>query len=383
MRRNPHISVLLRTRGFVLHSVIGQVLKVNFFAQCLVVTGLSIASVLIGSLLDKTLILEGRNIGLLEHPAIWAFFGLQIALPLSIRYSLNKLGSSEARTPDPARPDPDFSKAVTNKLHTFFLLTNVNSRAIATICYFVGLVAFVWNTYQNQLPGIIVPYDFWDSSNHVWGYWITRVYKFYLFVWFLPYIALIHFAVLTVTLTLIRERRLSGELKLQPFHPDGLGGLGFVPGLVTTPVIVTLLFASIPTAGAFEVHRAFDITPLMGLTIILISTVLAYGIPILYLRTDLVALKRETVQKLRLLQQSYYSRITEHRDLEFETIRRANEALAYFEKICARVDSISNYPHLARLLKYLGLAVTTSVASFILKLYEILGPIIVPLLKRA
>jgi hypothetical protein len=382
MRQSSRISGLLKTGGFAAHYYLGRWLKIGFAAQCFLVAGISVLVILASSVLDRTLLLHGRDVGLLEHPAIWAFFILQIALPLAIGRSLQKLSNSGGAFRRPTQPELEFAATVLTKLTAFMRLRDWASRAVAAICYTTGLIAFVWNTYQNQLPGIVVPYDFWDSSNHLLGYWTTRVYKFYLFVWFLPYIALIHSAVLIVTLRLLRERRTAGALTLQPFHPDGAGGLGFVPGLVTTPIIVTALTAALPVAGAFEVHRAADITPIMGVTIVVAGALIAYVVPILYLRTDIVALKREAVEKLRLLQQSYYSQIAARKEVEFETLRRGNEALDYFDKICARVQSISNYPHLTRLLKYIGLALTPSVASLILKLYETFGPLIIPLLRR-
>jgi hypothetical protein len=261
-------------------------------------------------------------------------------------------------------------------------LQHAPCRLTATVFYTAGLAAFVWNTYQNQLPGIIVPYDFWDSSNHPFGYWITRVYKAYLFVWLLPYASLIHAAVLSSALTIIRERRLAGTLKLQPFHPDAVGGLGYIPSLITTPIVVTLLVASLPLAGAFYIHRAFELTPLMGATIVLAGAIIAYAVPIFRLRTDIIALKRETVEKLRSLEQEYYSSVVEKRTHEFASIRLGNEALDYFDKLSSRVEAISNYPHLHRVLKYLGVTFTPSLLSFIWKAYPIFSPVIIPFLKR-
>ena len=113
-----------------------------------------------------------------------------------------------------------------------------------------SLTAFIWNTYQNQLPGVIVPWDFWDTFNHLWGFWFTRIYKLYLFCWLLPYIALVHIAILMAVLRVVRRARLLGIVELQPFAADGVGGLGFIPPLVSSPVIVTLLLSTIAVAAA-------------------------------------------------------------------------------------------------------------------------------------
>jgi hypothetical protein len=382
MRSPKSIAKVLQNGGFSIHHYVGQIFNVSFYCQCILIAAFAAISILIGSILDGTLILEGRNIGLLEHPGIWVFIGLQVALPISIRHSLKKLLKSRPKILEITKLTGRFSDLVISRILAFLRLETKESRGIATIIYGIGIAVFVWNTYQNQLPGIIVPYDFWDSKTFFWGFWICRIYKFYLYVWLFPYLVFIHVAIIMVVLRFIRQARLSGQLKLLPFHPDGLGGLGFVPNLVTTPIIITLLMGSISTAAAFEVHRATDVTPLIGLILLLGWTGGAYIVPTLFLRSDIVALKKSVIEKLRKLQQEYYSEIIEDKNINFETFRKGNEALDYFEKVSLRVQLISNYPHLRRFLQYVSLAITPSVISIILKFYFDIIPIIDPALKK-
>jgi hypothetical protein len=376
------ISAPLRAGGFALHDYVGRLLRIGFCSQCIVLAALSAVAVLIASTIDHSLILGGRNVGLFQHPTIWTFIGLQIALPLSLRSSLNKAVQNRARIRAVLKSEGGFTQQIVKPLQRFLRLQDADSKLVATIIYCVGLAAFVWNTYQNQLPGIVVPYDFWDSKNYSWGFWVTRVYKLYLFTWLLPYIALIHIGILVVVLRFVRRNRKAGKLTLLPFHPDGVGGLGFVPTLVTTPVIVTLLICSVSLFAAFEVHRALDVTPLLGLTVVVGSAAIAYVVPILFLRSDIVALKRDLADRLMSLQQAYYSSIIERPNLDFDTLRKGNEALDYFGKVSARVEAISNYPHLKRVLKFTGLALTPSIISICLSLYDHLSLIITSLSKR-
>jgi hypothetical protein len=238
------------------------------------------------------------------------------------------------------RIDGRSSDLIISPVGRFLRLQGKESRVAATFIYCAGLSAFVWNTYQNQRPGIVVPYDFWDSKTYFWGFWFTRVYKLYLFAWLLPYLAMIQAAILVVTLRFVRRVRLSGRLKLLPFHSDGVGGLGFVASLVSTPVIVTLLIGSIPTAAAFEVHRAPDVTPLIGLSALVSWALLAYIVPIFFLRSDIVAMKRETFRRLTTLEQANYLQLIKENNLDFERLRRGNEALDYFDKVCGKVREI-------------------------------------------
>lgn len=248
--------------------------------------------------------------------------------------------------------------------------------------YCIGLAAWTWNTYQNQLPGIVVPYNFWDSTTFFWGFLITRVYKLYLFVWLLPYLAMIHVAILVVTLRLVRRARVSGRLQLLPFHPDGVGGLDFVASLISTPVIVTLIVGSIATGAAFLVHRAADVTPLIGLTVLVSWASAGYFVPIFFLKSDIVAMKRELIGELRTLQQANYSQIIKAHGHDIEMLSKGKEALDYFDKVCSKVQTISNYPHLKRLIGSAGLAMIPSVISLAIKLYQGALPLIDPVLRR-
>lgn len=382
MHRPMRISTILRIGGFAFHSYVGRRFKVRFLTQCYLIAAFSALSVFVASLADHSLILSGRNVGLLQHPTIWSFIGLQIALPISIANSLKKLLKSRINIHSLIKTDHKFSESLLRPVLSFIHLETAGSKSIAALIYSVGLAAFVWNTYQNQHPGQVVPYDFWDSKTYFWGFWVTRIYKFYLFVLLLPYIALVHIAILTVTLRFIRKSRIHGNLKIIPFHADGVGGLGFIPGLITTPVIVATLISSIPTAAAFEIHRRADVTPLIGLWLLILSSGIAYIVPILFLRSDIIASKQEIIGKLRSLEQNYYARIIDGQNLDFDTLKRGSEALDYFDKVCSKIQSISNYPHLKHLIRYLGLALTPSVITVALKLYEDFLPIFHPASKK-
>ncbi|MDT4896719.1 MAG: hypothetical protein QOH25_1796 [Acidobacteriota bacterium] len=380
--RNPSgPQDILQTGGFSLHYYVGCLFKVGFLGQSCIIAVLVALVMLTGSLLDHSLILNEPNIGLLQHPALWGFPLLQIALPLVIRQSVHKLQRARLHTGEIAKVEKQSSLLSGTQIRRFLSWQDKESKLAATLIYCTGLAAFIWNTYQNQKPGIVVPYNFWDSKTYFWGFWITRAYKLYLYGWLLPYIAMIQVAILVVTLRLVRRARLSGKLKLFPFHHDGAGGLGFVASIISTPIIATLIVGSLSITVAFLVHRTADVTPLMGLIILIIWTVTAYFIPTLFLRSDIVAMKREVLEKLRTLQQKNYSRIIESHGVDLETLSKGKEALDYYDNVWEKIQKIPNYPHLKRLVRALGFAVTTTTISVALKLMDLV-PVVGRLLKK-
>lgn len=365
MRTTSHISDILQSRGFWLHKRVGRLLGVGFLGQCLIVSTICAVAILFASTADHSLFLPGRDVGLLEHPAIWGFLVLQTVLPISLARSIGKLEHTTLENGEiSSRADHD-SDLIIPAVRRFLQLKDRESQLAATLVYCTGLAAWVWNTYQNQFPGIIVPYDFWDSTTFLWGYAITRVYKVYLFVVVLPYLAMIHIGILFAILRLVRRSRLSGKLRLLPFHPDGLGGLGFVAGLISKPIILTLVIGIATTAGAFLIHRAANITPVVGLMMVVNWALLTYIVPILFLRADIAALKKQMIEKVRSLQQANYSKVFENGASEFKVLRKEKDALEYFDKVCERVQSISNYPHWKRLIGFAGLAATSSLIGFL------------------
>lgn len=365
MRKTSHNRNILQSGGLWLHKVVGRLFRVGFPAQCLIVTSIWTVMLLLASAIDHSLLLPGRDVGFLEHPTIWGFLVLQTAIPISLARTIYKLKHTTLETGEISIQKERESDLIIPSVEEFLRLKSRGSQLAATLFTCVGLVAWGLNTYQNQFPRIIVPYDFWDSTTFIWCYALTRIYKLYIFVVLLPYLAIIHTGVLVATLQLIRRSRISGKLKLLPFHSDGLGGFGFIAGVVSKPITLTLLIGALTTTGAFIIHRAANITPVVGLLILLVWAFLTYIIPILFLRTDIVAFKREMVKKLRSVQQRSYSSLFETDSSEYRLIRKEKDALEYFDLVCARVQSISNYPHWKRLIGFVGLAVTPSVFSLL------------------
>jgi hypothetical protein len=376
MSKASYTDDILNSGGFWLHKIIGKYLRVaSFTKQTVILTVLSAGSMFLASIVDNSLYFPGRDVGFLEHPAMWGFLVLQTVLPISLARSLRKLEHTTIENGEIAYQSAKPSKLLLPSVREFLKLRHRGSRFAAATVYSIGVIAWGLNTIQNQFPSVIVPYDFWDSTTYIFGYAVTRFYKAYLFIVLIPYLALVHTAILVAALRLVRASRLSGELRLLPFHPDRVGGLNFVAGFISKPIIITLLVGAGTTAGAFLVHRAMDITPVAGLSILLGWALLTYLIPILILRTDIVAMKKELTTKIRQAQQLKYSKVLEGTPLEFRVLEEENEALEYFDRVCGKIESISSLPHWKRLLAFIGLAATPSLVTLVLKYAISLAPI--------
>lgn len=368
MSKASYTDDILSSGGFWLHSKIGKLFRVASFAkQTFILTALWAGLMFLASIIDRSLYFPGRDVGFLEHPAVWGFLVLQTVLPISLAQSLKKLEYTTIENgvivDQPAKP----SQLIVPSVQEFLKLKSRWSLLAAAVVYLPGVLGWGFNTIQNQFPNVIVPYDFWDSSKHIFGYGFTRIYKAYLLIVLIPYLALVYTAILVATLRVVRASRLSGKLKLLPFHPDKVGGLNVVASLISKPIILTLVVGAGTTAGAFAVHRALDVTPTGGLIILLCWALLTYLIPILILRTDIVAMKKDLIGKIRQTQQLKYSKVLDGTSLEFKVLEEEHEAFDYFDRVCGQIESISTVPHWKRLFAFIGLAATPSLITFVLK----------------
>lgn len=368
MTASHRLRRILVSGGLNIHDVAGIVGIRNFAFQSVAWATLWAAVLTAASGVDRTWTMS-NGFGLFQHPAIWGFLLLQACLPVALRATLRKLVLARKKLQRLIEP-ASFSHRVTAPVLEFTGLRTYRSKLFATAFYLFGFAAFVWNTYQNQLPNAIGALDFWDSSRHPFGYWSTRAYKLYLYVWVLPFLALVHAAILSVVLDIIRDAKAVGRLKLIPFDPDGVGGLGFVPSIVSTPIAYVLVVAAFPLGGAFWVHKALAVTPLIGLVAVLGAAMIAYGLPIYSLRSVLIDLKRETISKLRAAQQGFFDQVVDDQKQARDLIKENVESVERIEQLCARVNAISNYPHLHKLIRVAGLAATPSAVSMAIKAVE-------------
>jgi hypothetical protein len=106
------LGEILRTGGLWLNGKAGRLLHLGFAMQSYMLTGLCVLGAMAASARDHTLVMSGRNVGLLQYPTIWSFFGLQLALPLTIRRSLSHLFENKERIDWMSGEESAFAKQI-------------------------------------------------------------------------------------------------------------------------------------------------------------------------------------------------------------------------------------------------------------------------------
>lgn len=233
------------------------------FSARSIVFGLFLASIIFSaSVLDGTLIMAGDSRGLLEHPAIWFFIILLIAIPICLRSSVAELISCRLRKDIPFSRQfrsCGFKQALSTCQSDFRGRSRL-AKTLISIFTAIGVVAFSWNSIQNQMPIASLGFDFWDSANHSWGYWTTRGIKFYMWVIFFPQMALAQTLLLISVRRILRKAKKERSYELNIFHPDRAGGLRALIDSILRPLLPLVLLSGITTLFVVLIHKKVDTT---------------------------------------------------------------------------------------------------------------------------
>ena len=322
-------------------------------------TAIAATSLFLCSAADNSLTLIGHGYGFLEHPGIFGWFVIQLALPIAIQRALKK--AVRARRCycrlSKAHEDLGFRENLFDPLVLFIGLRTERSRALYSFLFTLGFSGFAWTMYQNQWPGRLAPLDFWDSINFFWGYALACVYKFYMHALLLPSVLHIFAGIVWYHASFLRKLVREKSIRILPFSPDHCGGIAFLADLALSPTITALILSGLAFFGVVYTHRTLDISTAIGIIVQLAVLAIFYGIPTALLRGAIRRLKLSEVSEINERQRKYYIDISEGR-LRGQALRDAHEYTLYLDEIVKKIDRIPAWPHLYKVFGTLGLAIT-------------------------
>jgi hypothetical protein len=331
-------------------------------------------TIMFGSLLfssamhDGTLWMSGRATGFFEHPAIFIFLISQAYVPYAVVKAVGHHLALPGAMPS-ALPHAFMDATVAPSIERFNNSARRNTdrgKSLYIALTLIGLVAVVWNSYQNQAPLKEVGFDFWDSSLHPWGYWSTRVYKLY--IWGLVIPAITHLLILSVwaisgiILAVAREEQ---TLELDPYHEDGCGGVKFLVDSLLDPLTPVAFIAAALAFSAYFVHEKLDTTTIGGFSLAFAFLILIYIKPAISLRQTIVREKRRQINEIKKKQSDYYQQLNESSSVYADT--GPAQAIFTLSEIAKHVSSIPDWPQLDRAIKLLTVVGTSPAVAWGLK----------------
>ncbi len=326
--------------------------KANLVLTLIFASGLAAAA-----RIDGTLFMSGTAVGFLQHPGILIFLSAQCIIPFSVAKSIkNFLDLPNTAAPVlTAEAAQSILPAHISQFRLSLLADSNVGRAVYSICTFLGLCAFAWNTYQNQMPFEFVKKDFWDSVYHPWGYWSTRIYKFYLLVLLAP--ALTHAQIVlsitarTILLSLSKRR----GIRLKPYHSDECGGVNIFIDSVINPMIPVVVASSLLTLAAFVVHGKYDITTIGGLILTCTLFIILYMLPAAALKKCIADEKHRQLAEITKRQDEIYDKITNEDDVS-KISQSSVGILCSLREVCKNVKDLPNWPQFSKVTKIIGAA---------------------------
>lgn len=343
-------------------------LKWSLDKRALLLTGIFIALTILASSIDHTFTMIGTDLGLIQHPAIWMFFIIQAVIPFSICIALTRflcfLKGNEI-----IQPETDLS------IYTDFFQKFINrktnlSQLVFVLATTIGLISFVWNSFQNQQPYKFLGFDFWDSINHLFGYCITRLYKFFLWVLFFPAIVHIHVAMIITLKKLLNDAVEKGFLTLRPYHQDETGGVSEIIKAAINPFIPVLLVVAFTVLSVIIVHHKVEATPIIGLCMLNFLFVMVYIIPATSLNKIIKIQKKSQVKEITETQNSIFNTLIRHE--ETDRLFRNVDSLNGMLPVIKQIKSIPDWPYFNRVSKLIGLINFPVIIGLINKAWPIL-----------
>lgn len=345
--------------------------KKNIAYKSLFITFFLLSLIVLSSFLDHSLILPGRDIGLIEHPVIWSFIIIQAVIPFSVNSAVTELSNFFSEK-EIINSEVDLSYYV-SLLHKQVSRNTNLSRVLYFLLVITGFICFVWNSYQNQLPFKFLGCDFWDSIIHTWGYWITRVYKLFLWGVFFPSVIHIQLSILIVLNKLLKNAIAENFFKLNPYHQDDHGGFGKLIKIIINPFIPILVIASVAVLCVLLKHGRLDITSIIGLCILSFLFIVIYFVPALALRRVIKFEKKRQLGEITHTQNGiFYSLLKNNISTN---IHEKIETLNGLDPISKQIKDISNWPYLSMIVKIIGIVNTPVLIDMGKKVLPILNSI--------
>jgi hypothetical protein len=278
---------------------------------CNVVLTVAMAvALVVCSWIDGTLWMQGRAVGFLEHPGIITFLLSQAFVPFIAAKAVEQLSRPQDFADSAFSPSFIANKVVPawGRYSTSVMRKDGRGQRLYGWLFLIGFAAVAWNSIQNQDPIRFVHFDFWDSALHPFGYWSTRVYKSYLWLFVIPAIThLLILSALSVRAIIIAAGRTTDALVLDPYHEDGCGGVKVMVNALLRPMQPVALLGALLAFDAFYVHEKLDLTTIGGFTLAFAFFAMIYVTPAISLRRTIRREKLRQIQELRKKQTELYN----------------------------------------------------------------------------
>lgn len=306
--------------------------KKNMWKSIFIVLSFLTLFVIIG-LIEKNLILPNDGLGLLQHRNIWLFLSINILVSflfyLIFKYLQNNL----------SQENWDNLKNEIEKISE-----SVVAKILGRLLTIIGLCCFAGNSLQNANIINQLSFDYWDSIHYPISYIISRVYKFYLFVFFIPTI-LIYVAILIKSVSNILE---IPKEKMDEYPIENYEQLNILCSFGLNILLLISVSFMILAGNVYTIHNRWDITTITSMAISLISSIIFLCMYLLLVRNYRVSIKEYKEKNITKID----CELTKINKYIIDTQTKPNKKLdvfikkgKYLCKIKKKINNISCFPY--------------------------------------
>ncbi len=315
--------------------------------------------------------------GFLEHPSIWVFFCMGAIVPFNISAALKSFYKFLSGN-DIIHSETDLSVYA-----DYFRKFSARDIGVSRFLYYLltaaGFICLAFNTYQNQQPYRYLAFDFWDSIFHPFGYTATRLFKFYLWVLFLPAFAHIYITLVFTIVKLLKDAKTKAFINLQPYHHDRNGGVAIIMEIVIKPFIPLLSIVALNGLAVYYVHQKLDATPLIGLFMATLFLLVFYTVPAYYL-----------MELIKFHKKQYLKEITDRQNIILSNMKKPEnialllshiDSLNGMQHVIKQINSVPEWPYSKQITKmvlgiYTGTAAIIGILDSVNKYKHLVEPIV-------
>lgn len=226
---------------------------------------------------EKNLILPNDGLGLLQHRNIWLFLLINILVSI-LFYLIFKYLKKNLSQESWDNLKNEFEK----------ISETVAAKILGRLLTIIGFCCFAGNSLQNANIINHLSFDYWDSIHYPISYIISRGYKLYLFVFFIPTI-LIYVAVLIKSVSKILE---IPEEKMNEYPIENYEQLNTLCSFGLDILLLISVSFMILAGNVYTIHNRWDITTLTSMAISLISSIIFLGMYLLLIRNYRVSIMK-------------------------------------------------------------------------------------------
>lgn len=233
--------------------------------------------------IEKNLFLPNNGLGLLQHRNIWLFLLINVFIPILLYLIFKYLQNNLCQ---------ENWISLINEFKKNSELVSV--RLLQTLLVTIGLCCFAGNTMQNANLINQLSFDYWDAIHYPISYITSRVYKLYLFAYFMPTI-LVYVFILIKSVSKLLE---IPDEKMDEYPIENYEQLNILCNLGLNILLVMSISSMLLAGNIYTIHHRWDITTITSIIISFMGSTAFLGMYLYLIKNYRVSMIKYKKRKL-------------------------------------------------------------------------------------